>query len=154
MREIKFRGKSVETGKWEYGNLVITDHNRLYEMIDNERRYRGVIAFETVGQFTGLHDKNGKEIYEGDIVEFEDAGEEGYEYKEGFGFDNIAQVVYDNGIYTLSNFGENDNSYYATDGTAEEVLEEVLRNGNCEVIGNIYDNPELLGGINENRNKI
>ena len=67
MREIKFRGKSVETGKWEYGNLVITDHNRLYEMIDNERRYRGVIAFETVGQFTGLHDKNGKEIYEGDI---------------------------------------------------------------------------------------
>ena len=82
----------------------------------------------------------------GDIVEFEDVGEEGYEYREGFEFNNIAQVVYDNGIYTLSNFGENDNSHYATDGTVEEILEEVLRNGNCEVIGNIHDNSELLGG--------
>ena len=90
--------------------------------------------------------KNGKEIYEGDIVEFEDTGEEGYEYKEGFDFNNIAQVVYKDGIYTLANFGESDNSYYATDGTDEEILEEVLRNGNCKVIGNIYDNPELLGG--------
>ena len=92
----------------------------------------------------GLKDKNGKEIYEGDIVEFEDVGEEGYEYKEGFGFDNIAQVVYDNGIYTLSNFGESDNSYYAADCTDEGILEEILRNGNCKVIGNIFENPELL----------
>lgn len=95
-------------------------------------------------QYTGLKDKNGKEIYEGDIVEFKDVGEEGYEYKEGFGFDNIAQVVYKNGIYTLSNFGETDNSYYATNSTDEERLEEVLRNRNCKVVGNIYDNPELL----------
>lgn len=48
MIEIRFRGKSIETDKWEYGNLVITDHNRLYEMIDNERRYRGIVAFETI----------------------------------------------------------------------------------------------------------
>lgn len=106
------------------------------------------IEEETVGQYTELKDKNGKEIYEGDIVEFEDTGEEGYEYKEGFDFNNIAQVVYENGIYTLANFGESDNSYYATDCSDEEILEEVLRNGNCEVIGNIYDNPELLGGMN------
>lgn len=95
-------------------------------------------------QYTGLKDRNMKEIYEGDIVEFKDIGEEGYEYKEGFDFDNIAQVVYKNGIYTLSNFGETDNSYYATNCTDAERLEEVLRNGNCKVIGNIYDNPELL----------
>lgn len=97
-------------------------------------------------QYTGLHDKDGQEIYEGDIVEFEDVGEEVYEYKEGFNFNNIAQVIYKNGIYTLANFGESDNSYYAADAKDEEILEEVLRNGNCKKIGNIYDNPELLGG--------
>lgn len=85
----------------------------------------------------------------GDIVEFEDVGEEGYEYKEGFNFNNIAQIIYKNGIYTLANFGESDNSYYATDAKDEEILEEVLRNGNCKKIGNIYDNPELLGGEDE-----
>ncbi len=82
----------------------------------------------------------------GDIVEFEDVGEEGYEYKEGFNFNNIAQIIYKNGIYTLANFGESDNSYYATNAKDEEILEEVLRNGNCKKIGNIYDNLELLGG--------
>lgn len=85
----------------------------------------------------------------GDIVEFEDIGEEGYEYKEGFNFNNIAQIIYKNGIYTLANFGESDNSYYATDAKDEEILEEVLRNGNCKKIGNIYDNLELLGGKDE-----
>lgn len=119
----------------------------IYQIGDFEKSLCYEINDEkTIGQFTGLHDKNGKEIYEGDIVEFEDTGEEGYEYKEGFGFNNIAQVVYENGIYTLANFGESDNSYYATDCSDEEILEEVLRNGNCEVIGNIYENSELLGG--------
>lgn len=148
MREIKFRGKTEEMNSWwTYGNLVICD-NGDYQIGNCPRYgdiyYRNKVFKETVGQYTGLHDKNGKEIYEGDIVEFKDVGEEGYEYKEGFDFDNIAQVVYENGIYTLSNFGETDNSHYATNCTDEERLEEVLRNGNCEVIGNIYENKELL----------
>lgn len=157
-REIKFRGKDREN--WHYGDLVQEirhNDNKLFDGTMTHIRnfeykngdYIGdsfPVNSETIGQYTGLHDKNGKEIYEGDIVEFEDTGEEGYEYKEGFDFNNIAQVVYKDGIYTLANFGESDNSYYATDGTDEEILGEVLRNGNCKVIGNIYDNPELLGG--------
>lgn len=138
-REIKFRARNNKC--WIYCDAIINGWAIL-----NENGGMAKINPETVGQYTGLHDKNGKEIYEGDIVEFEDTGEEGYEYKEGFDFNNIAQVVYKDGIYTLANFGESDNSYYATDGTDEEILEEVLRNGNCKVIGNIYDNPELLGG--------
>lgn len=94
-------------------------------------------------QYTGLKDKNSKEIFEGDIVKFEDCCEEGYEYKEGFEFDNIAEVVFENGRYILTNFIESDNSYYADDGI-DEALEEVL-NGNCEVIGNIYEDKDLLG---------
>lgn len=80
----------------------------------------------------------------GDIVNFEDVGEEGYEYKEGYDFINEATVIYQDGIFTLDNFGESENSYYATDSSEEEKLEEILRNGNCEVIGNIYDNKNLL----------
>jgi uncharacterized phage protein (TIGR01671 family) len=138
-REIKFRAwNEVSEKMLNWNDFLDTNMKNTF------------IAPESTGlilmQYTGLHDKNGKAIYEGDIVEFEDTGEEGYEYKEGFGFNNIAQVVYENGIYTLANFGESDNSYYATDCSDEEILEEVLRNGNCEVIGNIYENSELLGG--------
>ena len=155
-KEIKFRGISMN--EWVYGMLCKvnegdTEHGEpiKYKIQTDEKEYGEYVQCfitdeKSIGQYTGLHDKNGKEIYEGDIVEFEDTGEEGYEYKEGFDFNNIAQVVYENGIYTLANFGESDNSYYATDCSDEEILEEVLRNGNCKVIGNIYDNPEMLGG--------
>ena len=143
MREYKFRGKT-ENNIWKYGSLLKDNPQKIYYIVDNEDGTGREVLEKTIGQYTGLKDKNGKEIYEGDIVEFKDVGEEGYEYKEGFDFDNIAQVVYKNGIYTLSNFGETDNSYYATNSTDEERLEEVLRNGNCKVVGNIYDNPELL----------
>lgn len=143
MRDIKFRGKT-ENNIWKYGSLLKDNPQKTYYIVNNEDGSGREVLEKTTGQYTGLKDKNGKEIYEGDIVEFKDVGEEGYEYKEGFDFDNIAQVVYKNGIYTLSNFGETDNSYYATNSTDEERLEEVLRNGNCKVVGNIYDNPELL----------
>ena len=143
MRNLKFRGKT-ENNIWKYGSLLKDNPQKIYYIVDNEDGTGREVLEKTIGQYTGLKDKNGKEVYEGDIVEFKDVGEEGYEYKEGFDFDNIAQVVYKNGIYTLSNFGETDNSYYATNSTDEERLEEVLRNGNCKVVGNIYDNPELL----------
>ena len=125
MREIKFRGKSVETGKWEYGNLVITDHNRLYEMIDNERRYRGIVAFETVGQFTGLKDKNGKEIYEGDIIEWTTLSGEKYRFSVEYS-NEYAQ-------YIITNTGD-----------VENEAEPLGDYENIEVIGNIFENGDLL----------
>lgn len=127
-REILFRGKSVDNGEWFEGYLSksrnISEKPALLKLcIDCEEK--GVMAShiivpETAGQFTGLTDKNGKKIFEGDIIEFDCDSLGVIEWDE-----DCAKfaIHYDENI--LTDF----DSYYGF---------------NCEVVGNIYDNPELL----------
>ena len=121
MREIKFRGKRLGNGEWIYGDLHIrTPFPHIHSEIDHNRVN---IDPHTVGQFTGLHDKNGKEIYEGDIVVIDGI---------------IRGYVRYNARYWR----------YEVAAADEPLENERIPSGRPEkcwmVIGNIHDNPELL----------
>lgn len=124
MREIEFRGKSVINGKWVNGWLnATTEEDGEHYWINKCLCAEGGIdcAYqvdpETVGQYTGLKDKNGKKIFEGDIVRYIDN-------------DLIEYVEFIDGVFFAGS--------------------EELRYAYCEVIGNIYDNKELLEEQNAN----
>lgn len=136
MRTIRFRGKRIDNGKWIYGDLVHDCDGKPIINIEgySDRgtaiHYRYLVKPETVGQFTGLLDKNGKEIYEGDILESKDStniDEENRVVRNEVTFKDGAFGIIGEITSCLLSFFD----YYITD----EV-----------VIGNIYDNPELLGG--------
>lgn len=139
MRQIKFRGKRTDNGYWIEGGYVEWSDirgNKQYQIISSVGHHNDVHP-ETIGQFTGLFDKNQKEIYEGDIVKYEswkhgsvsEVPDYSFLYKIGFtclrwachgiGYSqDMSQVV------TLNN-----------DGCIARTL---------EVVGNIHDNSELL----------
>lgn len=136
MRQIKFRGRK-SNGEWLYGDLVhnvgVGASSALIfpeEAHDSWDRY--IVLTDTIGQFTGLHDKNGKEIYEGDIVKWiltmpEIGVNGGY---EEYDTEEIGEIKWDAGALQL---GE-----YCAAGFAYESEDY------AEVLGNIHDNPELL----------
>lgn len=138
-REIRFRGKRLDTQEWEYGDLMRDNQGGCYVFpIEAENLYKEYeVDKSTSGQYTGLKDKNGKEIYEGDIL------------KSAFSKKPFGVVAWNNGggyFYILETFD-------FIEGRAEcehRPLGEMLtldidgQKVDFEVIGNIFDNPELL----------
>lgn len=132
MREILFRGKHIHglsqnehlNERWIYGYLC--DKNYIYSP---ELEGEFLINPETVCQYTGHKDNTGKRIFEGDIVAFEDMTSTGSGYSE---MGCCGEVGYD----------EEEACFYVTNRLSAESW-EVL--GECHIIGNIFDNPELIG---------
>ena len=140
MREILFRGKRIDNGEWVFGSLLawrdgdtdICCHNS----DNNGEMDKVIVRPETVGQFTGLTDKNGKKVFEGDILKFTDENAD-YEWigKVEFGNPN---AEYNWGFQLVYIKGTKPN----TDILLWFDMEET--GAYSEVIGNIHDNPELL----------
>ena len=136
VREIIFRGKRISDGSWVYGGIMHTFHpnydneneeaflmqkSNCYCICANNKDY--FVEQSSIGQYTGLTDKNGTKIFEGDILKLRYSR---YSYKVYF----------------------EDYRYYIEDcwGTSITPKQEAINHFECEVIGNIYDNPELLEG--------
>ena len=145
MREILFRGKRVDNCKWVSGNLFVSDTDGRTYILAGSR----IITIEwevdpsTVGQYTGLMDKNGKRIFEGDMIKPFD--------------DEVDKMVveFHYGQFLLCLYGER--GYIAEYGWEEKgnygcfEAEPLPRSGDdIEIIGNIHDNPEFMKGDADN----
>lgn len=158
-REILFRGKRKNNGEWVQGDLRCNPYGEraiyIVSPINNQDTTGGnEVIPETIGQYTGLTDKNGKKIFEGDIIRYADL----YDYNCYLeSIDN--PEVYDNidlgNIWTIDEvvygikvgypaFDLNKHDFEANG------LSELSESGQYfyEVIGNIHDNPELLKAMN------
>ena len=127
MREILFRGKRKDNGEWVFGFVTMMWGQIHIVDIGNENTAYLVIP-ETVGQYTGVtDDRNGKKIFEGDIVK-----------------------VYIKGCCTICTVGWAENvahfQLWQINTIPKTPTHLDLGNYDCEVIGNIHDNPELMRG--------
>ena len=144
-REILFRGKDCATRRWLYGDLRQWSETRK-GICDCELRRTLEVISETVGQYTGLTDKHGKKIFEGDIVKAEN-GKRSCTIVMKFG-EYFPKMFYDLLELYSPSIAKQKLLAHGFFGISIEKKEEVIlfQSPNVTVIGNIHDNPELLGG--------
>ena len=147
-REIKFRGKYSDRHPWVYGHFynncdIGVNMNIIINFDENEgtgKEYQ--ISPYFLRQYTGLNDKHGKEIYEGDILH--------YTEHPGYLLSTTNMIVCWNDEY--AGFGykaKNMHGFFMSFWNHDELKKDVL--DHCEIIGNIYDNPGLLQPAREHK---
>lgn len=139
MREMLFRGKRKYNGEWVYGyyakyrNILDGAYTAIlqYDECKGDVYSDGIVAVipETVGQYTGLTDMNGKRIFEGDIVRFDYVDDEDNDAHEDF------LIFFEKGAFRAQ--------YLGNIKCAPNILDDIAIKEGC-VVGNTWDNPELL----------
>ena len=145
MREILFRGKRIDNGEWVYGSYVA--YTEPVSLVQKHAITNGCVAYDdrygkmdwrhcvvdpaTIGQFTGLTDKNGKRIFEGDIV-----------------------GCWSEGVYAQGAVQQRKDGLWIIYPAWQKHIMWGLRPDDCfrtgvEAIGNIHDNPEMVEGAND-----
>lgn len=172
MREILFRGKRIDSGEWVEGGYYVEKVGDyitaafIVENLTNEVTEAHRVLPKTIGQYTGLCDKNGKRIFEGDILK---ARHEWHNWNHNFGNDEkdfleqkirnaygkyIDKTLEDVCGWQYHYFRNYAVEYYTprggfrvrNGGQFHDLTRNYILNRNIEVIGNIHDNPELLKG--------
>ena len=154
-REIKFRGRN-KNGEWLYGDIlqvakysfIVPSDGDWFDFIPWKKdnvfhmpRSQYVVNTDTIGQYTGLKDKNSKEIYEGDIVYSEFADGSNCMFLVGWNNKLSCFGVMDEYAYRSKQLG------YDFPEFDNHLFIKVLKNSKIfKIIGNIYNNPELLKG--------
>ena len=156
MREILFRGKRVDNGEWVDGSLFIDEDYNKHEILVGYVNYRVAweVIPETVGQFTGFTDNHGKRIFEGDVLRaMVNEREESNELME-FGLSDKPTKV-PTGKKVEAFWSVEWKQFRGSVGWRAygknrrfncQLTPNAIFNSECEVIGNIHDNPELLKG--------
>lgn len=137
MREILFRGKRIDSGEWVYGTMykIAIDLNP-FILTDGKSGCSYQVDEETVGQYTGLKDKNGNRVFDGDILQIAKIadGLGGY-YQPPLDYPVNVVVKWDLCAWMWETLCE-DKRYIS--------FPDAWCHYECEIIGNIHDNPELM----------
>ena len=135
MREILFRGKRIDSGEWEYGGCVFTENKvcLIYNQTHSIDLQGCTVEENSVGQYTGLTDKNGTRVFEGDILKIINKYQYPFDDDTKEYTDIDADVVHFDDEGLCFSYGKSPFLCVVDNVTAE-----------YEVIGNIHDNPELL----------
>jgi hypothetical protein len=143
MREILFRGKRKDNGAWETGGILVPEPPYVYGKEGTAIIYNppsgltSVVLLETIGQFTGILDKNGVKIFEGDIVDIV--------YRRG----RIDKAEWGRHVIEYLDYGFMQRELNNPDAIDEDMSLPVEY---YEVVGNIHDNPEMLEGLQYDTN--
>lgn len=156
MREILFRGKT-NSGEWKYGDLVSIPSKNFYSIYEQTPTAITIeVIPETVGQYTGLKDNKGNKIFEGDIVLTQEYDDRPYS-KNKKSKRLVGVVTYKthggNGFYNKETKQHDRHVDYKAEWRVDVINQGNFGYGawgdfwDCEVIGNIWDNPELISPI-------